>query len=221
MRDIQSESSLVATLITNPSYSFFSEQLRPDHFTDQLNSCVYYALVELAKRGVNNVDVVNIMGVWNAKESWKNKTSGITTESLNEYINLSKLVARSTREEYELLASVVMDKALRRNLYHKLQEGQNLCFADNVEKIDKNIYKLLDDAVLEFAATSYIPPYSEVVDGLWAEIKSRPIDGHSGIPFFIPELNEFATIDAGELFLFGGKEKSGKSMMFRMGRVRR
>ena len=39
------------------------------------------------------------------------------------------------------------------------------------------------------------------------------MDGHSGIPFFIPELNEFATIDAGELFLFGGKEKSGKSMM--------
>ena len=213
VRDVQSESSLVATLITNPSYSFFSEQLRPEHFTDQLNGYFYYALVELAKRGVNNVDLVNVMSVWNATESWKNRTSSITTEQVNEYINLSRLVARSTREEYDLLSNVVMDKALRRNLYHKLQEGQNLCFADNVDKIDKNIYKLLDDAVLEFAATSYIPPYAEVVDGLWAEIKSRPIDGHSGIPFFIPELNEFATIDAGEFFLFGGKEKSGKSMM--------
>jgi thymidine kinase len=88
-----------------------------------------------------------------------------------------------------------------------------LCFADNVTNIEQQMYKLLDDAVLEFAATNHIPPYREVIDGLWEEIKTRPIDGHSGIPFFIEPLNEFATIDAGELFLIGGKEKSGKSMM--------
>lgn len=213
VRDVQSESSLVATLITNPSYSFFSEQLKPEHFTDQLNGYLYYALAELAKRGVNNVDVVNIQSVWSATESWKNKTSSITTEQLNEYLNLSKIVARATKEEYEMLAGVVVDKALRRNLYKKLQEGQSLCFADNVDKIEQSVYKLLDDAVLEFAVTNHIPPYKDVIDTLWQEIKTRPLDGHSGIPFFIPELNEFATIDAGELFLFGGKEKSGKSMM--------
>ena len=213
VRDVQSESGLVATLITNPAYSFFSEQLRPEHFTDQLNSFIYYALVQLAKRGVNNVDVVNIQSAWNATESWKNKTSSITTEQLNEYLNLSKIVARATKEEYEMLAGVVVDKALRRNLYRKLQEGKSLCFADNVDKIEQSVYKLLDDAVLEFAVTNHIPPYKDVVDTLWQEIKTRPLDGHSGIPFFIPELNEFATIDAGELFLFGGKEKSGKSMM--------
>ena len=104
VRDVQSESSLVATLITNPSYSFFSEQLKPEHFTDQLNSYIYYALVQLAKRGVNNVDVVNIQSAWSATESWKNKTSSITTEQLNEYINLSKIVARATKEEYEMLS---------------------------------------------------------------------------------------------------------------------
>ena len=213
VRDVQSESALVATLINNPGFAFFSEQLKPTHFTDQMNSFLFYALTELAKRGVSTADVVNIQSVWGATESWKNKTSRITVEQLNEYLNLSKSAARATKEEYELLASVVMDKALRRNLHAKLQQGQHLCFADSVEKIDQQVYKLLDDAVLEFAATNYIPPYKEVIDGLWNEIKTRPLDGHSGIPFFIPELNEFATIDAGELFLFGGKEKSGKSMM--------
>lgn len=213
VRDIQSEAALVATLINNPGFAFFSEQLKPQHFTDQMNSYLYYALTELAKRGVNNADVVTIQSVWNATESWKNKTSRITVEQLNEHLNLSKIAARATKEEYELLTSVVMDKALRRNLHTKLQEGQHLCFADSVEKIDQQIYKLLDDAVLEFASTNYIPQFKEVVDGLWQEIKTSPLDGHSGTPFFIPELNEFATIDAGELFLFGGKEKSGKSMM--------
>lgn len=162
---------------------------------------------------MTNVDVVNIMGVWGATESWKNKTSSITIEQLNEYINLSKIVARGTKEEYDLLVSVVMDKALRRNLYNKLQEGQSLCFADSVEKIDHEVYRLLDNAVLEFAQTNYIPPYKDVVEGLWQEIKSRPLDGHSGLQFFIPELNEFATIDPGELVLFAGREKSGKSML--------
>lgn len=213
VKDVQSESSLIATLISNPSFAFFSEQLKPAHFTDQLNAYLYYALTELAKRNVNNVDVVNIQGVWNSTESWRSKTAKITVEQLNEYLKLSKIVARTTKEEYEMLASVVMDKALRRNLFGKLQDGQNLCFADGVDHVEQQIYKLLDDAVLEFAHTNYIPQYKEVVEDLWNEIKTRPLDGHSGIPFFIPEINEFATIDAGELFLFGGKEKSGKSMM--------
>ena len=213
VKDINSESSLVATLINNPGFAFFSEQLKPHHFTDQMNSCLYYALTELAKRGVSTADVVNIQSAWNATESWRNKTAKITVEMLNEHLNLSKIAARATKEEYDFLVSVVMDKALRRNLHAKLQQGQHLCFADSVEKIDQQVYKLLDDAVLEFASTNYIPPYKEVVDGLWNEIKTRPLDGHTGIPFFIPELNEFATIDSGELFLFGGKEKSGKSMM--------
>lgn len=213
MKDVQSETSLVATLINNPTYAFFSEQLRPNHFTDQMNACLFYALTELAKRGVNNADVVNVQSMWNATESWKNKTAKISVEQLNEYINLSKIAARATKEEYDMLVNVVMDKALRRNLHAKLQQGQHLCFADSVEKIDQEVYKLLDEAVLEFAATNYIPPYKEVVEGLWQEIKTRPLDGHSGIPFFIQELNEFATIDAGELVLFAGKEKSGKSMM--------
>ena len=213
VKDVQSEAALVATLINNPGFAFFSEQLKPTHFTDSMNVCLYYALTELAKRGVNTADVVNIQGVWNATESWKNKTSRISIEQLNEHLNLSKSAARATKEEYSLLASVVMDKALRRNLYAKLQQGQHLCFADNVDKIEQNVYRLLDEAVLEFAVTNHIPPYRDVVDTLWNEIKTRPLDGHTGIPFFIPELNEFATIDAGELVLFAGKEKSGKSMM--------
>ena len=213
IKDVQSEAALVATLINNPGFAFFSEQLKPQHFTDQMNSYLYFALTELAKRGVNNIDVVNVQSVWGATESWKNKTAKITIEMLNEYLNLSKIASRATKEEYDLLVSVVMDKALRRNLHAKLQQGQHLCFADSVEKIDQEVYKLLDDAVLEFAATNYIPSYREVIDGLWEEIKTRPLDGHTGIPFFIPEMNEFATIDAGELVLFAGKEKSGKSMI--------
>jgi len=213
VKDIQSESALVATLINKPDLSFFSEQLKPHHFTDQMNAYLYYALTELAKRGVSNVDVVNIQGVWNATESWKNKTSHISVEQLNEHLNLSKIAARSTKEEYDLLASVVMDKALRRNLHQKLVEGQQLCFADSVENIEQQVYKLMDEAVLEFAHTNYIPTFREVVDDLWGQIKNNPIDGHTGTPFFIKELNEYATIDAGELFLFGGREKSGKSMM--------
>ena len=213
VKDVTAESSLIGTLISNPSYAFFSEQLKPKHFSDQLNSYMYFALAELAKRDVSTVDVVNIQSVWGATESWRTKTSSITAEQIHEYINLSKIVARSTRQEYEMLASVVMDKALRRNLYYKLHDGQSLCFADDVDKIEQEVYRLLDDAVLEFAVTNHIPAYRDVIDGYWNEIKTRPLDGHTGIPFFIDALNEYATIDSGELVLFAGKEKSGKSML--------
>ena len=65
----------------------------------------------------------------------------------------------------------------------------------------------------EFATTEDIPQYKDVIDSCWDEIQSRQGNGYAGIPFKFPTLNEYATIEPGELFIFAAEAKQGKSMM--------
>ena len=55
--------------------------------------------------------------------------------------------------------------------------------------------------------------YKDVIDECWAEIEGRQGSGYAGIPFKFPALNDYATIERGELFIFGAEQKQGKSMM--------
>ena len=65
----------------------------------------------------------------------------------------------------------------------------------------------------EYSSTNDIPQYKDVVEDCWEEIKSRQSNGYAGIPFKFPTLNEYATIEPGELFIFAAEAKQGKSMM--------
>lgn len=67
--------------------------------------------------------------------------------------------------------------------------------------------------MMEFSAANDVPPYAEVVDKCWEEIENRQGSGYAGIPFKFPALNDYATIERGELFIFGAEQKQGKSMM--------
>lgn len=82
-----------------------------------------------------------------------------------------------------------------------------------MKNIEQHIYRAMDDVMMEFSATNEVPPYCEVIDECWAEIKGRQNTGYAGIPFKFPALNDYATIERGELFIFGAEQKQGKSMM--------
>lgn len=112
-----------------------------------------------------------------------------------------------------MLVDSVMDAAFRRDTFQQLKECQALCTKPSEKNIEQKIYKMLDDVMVEFSTTSDVPPYREVIDDCWEEIKDRQGAGYAGIPFKFPALNEYATIERGELFVFGAEQKQGKSMM--------
>ena len=125
----------------------------------------------------------------------------------------SENISRNTVEEYKLLVNNVMDAAFRRDTYQQLKECQKLCTQPSAENIEQKIYKMLDDVMMEFSTTNDVPAYKDVVDKCWEEIKGRQGAGYAGIPFKFPALNDYATIERGELFIFGAEQKQGKSMM--------
>lgn len=128
-------------------------------------------------------------------------------------MEMSEVLARSKVEEYKLLVNNILDAAFRRDTYIKLEECKALCCDRSKENIEQQIYNTIDDVMTEFSTTNDIPPYQDVIDDCWKEIVERQREGYSGIPTKFPTLNEYVTLEAGELVLFGAEPKEGKSMM--------
>lgn len=213
IKNVESEAGIIASIVMKPEFTFYSEQLKPNHFSDSQNAYIYYAVCELAKRGIEKVDAYNITNILNMKESTKKQTETITIQALNDMIEIAKVIARESVEEYKLLVSNVMDAAFRRDTYNKLVECERLCFNSSEDNIEQKIYSAIDDIMMEFSTATEVPQYKDVVDSLWGEIEARQDIGMAGIPFKFKTLNAYATIERGELFIFAAEAKQGKSMM--------
>lgn len=213
MSRIESEAGIIATLINHPEFSYYSEQLLPNHFADDSNKYIYHAICELARSGVTTIDPFNIMQVLSGSEATSRFADELTVEQLYTLIEASDSICRNSVEEYMMLVDTVMDAAFRRDTYKKLRECQQLCLRPSERNIEQQIYNMLDDVMMEFSAANEIPQYKDVVDRCWEEIKDRQGSGYAGIPFKFSALNEYATIERTELFIFGAEQKQGKSMM--------
>lgn len=200
-------------MIHNPELAFYSEGLLPSHFINEDNRYIYMAICELAKRGITRVDAYNIIECLNATKAARKYAEKLSVESLNELIGMSDILARGSIEEYKMLVENVTDAAFRRDAFAKLQKCQELCCDRSQENIEQEIYDIVDDVMMEFSTTTEIPQYKDVVDMYWEQIKSSHGNQYSGIPFKFPTLNEYATIEPGELFIFAAEAKQGKSMM--------
>lgn len=210
---VESEAGVIASLIRNPELAFYSEHLFPNHFQDEENRYLYAALVNLAHKGITTADAYNIVESLNSEESTRRYPASLTVEKIQDIIDMTDVIARRTPEEYKLLVTNVMDAAFRRDTFARLKRCQELCYNRSVRDIEQKIYRELDEVMMEFSTTNEIPEYKDVVDGCWDEIKERQGAGYAGYPFKFPTLNEFATIERGELFIFSAEQKQGKSMM--------
>lgn len=213
INSIESESGVIASLIHNPEWTFYSEYLLPNHFTQKDNRCVYTAICELAKRGITTIDPYNILEVLQSSDATRRFAEELTIESLQELTEMSDVLARNSIEEYKLLVHNIMDAAYRRDMLQSLRECEALCIDRNVGDVEQKVYSKIDGVMTEYSTANEVPPYRDVVDDCWNEIQERQQNGYSGIAFKFPTLNEYATIERGELFVFAAEAKQGKSMI--------
>ena len=153
------------------------------------------------------------MEILGSEDGTRKYSERLTLGKLWELMYESGNLARNSVEEYKLLVDNVLDAAFRRDAFRKLGECQALCLSDNSDGIEQQIYEIIDDVMTSYSTANDIPPYSEVIDQCWDEIKSRQGSGYAGIPFKFPTLNEYVTIEKGELVVFAAEAKQGKSML--------
>lgn len=177
------------------------------------NRYIYLAITNLARQGIGTVDPYNIIESLSGRESTRRYAEKLSVEQLSELIDMSDAIARNSVEEYKLLVNNVLDAAFRRDTFQQLKECQALCYDTSEKNIEQKIYELLDGVMMEFGTTNEIPEYKDVVSDYWEEIKERQKPGNASLQWKFPALNEYATIERGELFIFGAEQKQGKSMM--------
>lgn len=208
-----SESGVIATLIHHTEYAYYSENLKQEHFFDTFNGVFYKAITMLAEKGIMHVDAFNILEVLNSNESTWAYAQTIRLDQINEIIDMSDDIARHSVEEYQVCVRNVLDSAFRRDALQKLRSCASLCMDLSKEDVEQQIYNVIDDVMTKYSCKDDVPLFSEVIERCWEEIKSRQGDGYAGIPFKFKNLNEYATIEKGELFIFAAEAKQGKSMM--------
>lgn len=213
LRRPESEAGVIATLIHHPEFWYYSEELLPNHFSSQSNQLIYQAFKFMAEKGITRVDAFNILEVLSSNEATRQAAESISVDQLNELIEMSDAAARNTVEEYQVCVRNVLDSAFRRDAIQRLRSCESLCFNMNQDDIEQKIYDEIDGIMTEYSRAGEIPLYGDVVDRCWEEIKERQGNGYAGIPFKFQHLNEYATLEKGELFLFAAGAKQGKSMM--------
>ena len=208
---IESEAGVIATLIHHPEYSFYSEFLLPEHFTNKQNRILYTALSGLGGENISTIDAYNIQEY--IKNHNIDDSDMITNDGLDELITMSTVLARNSPREYKILVSNVYDVAFRREMLAKLDVCKNVLLEPDKEDVRKKIYNIVDSVMTSYSYGDEIELFTEKMDYLWQEIESRQGAGYSGIPFKFPTLNEYVTIEKGELVVFGAQQKVGKSIM--------
>ena len=211
--NITSEAGVIASVICNPEMVFYSEELLPNHFSDRQNRAVYIAVTMLAQQGVKTVDAYNIITVLESDEKTRVYADSLQIDALQDLFDESENLARRTVEEYRIAVRNVIDAAMRRDLFKRLKECEAMCYNLDEKDLEQRVYKTLDEVMVEFSSTNDVPSYGEIVDEMWAQIKNRQGSGYAGLPVKFPTLNEYATIERGELFIFGAEQKQGKSIM--------
>lgn len=207
----ESEAGIIATLIHHPDFSFYSENLLPNHFASNENRCFYTAICELAKRNVKNIDAYNILEVLGSSEATKRMSAGITLDRLQELVEVSDILTRNSVEEYRILVENVLDAAFRRDACRALNKCLDLCANRDSENLEKCIYDTIDEVMTSFSSADEIPMFGEVIDGLWNEIEERQDGRQTSIPLKFPTLNNYVTLEQGELVIVGASAKGGKS----------
>lgn len=214
LSDTQAEAGIIATLVYHPDFILHSDVLKAGYFYHKDNGCLYWAIDELIKAGVDNIDAFNISNMLQSNNAVKKTLESVNMPDMDEFIELCSDAARHTIAEYQLLVISVVTLAFKRDLYkllNKLQK-QTLTQELDLNQLNKIVYDSLEDLTGRYMFDSDFQMFGEKVPGLWEEVcERRNNDGTIGVPSKFPHLARYFSYESGELVMVSGRMKMGKS----------
>ena len=98
--DNQAEAGVIATLVHHPEFILHTDYLKPSYFYNVENGCIYWAISELYKNGVDNIDAMNITNMLNSNRAVKKQIESHNLTNMQEFIDMSQYACRDTFDEY-------------------------------------------------------------------------------------------------------------------------
>lgn len=212
--DNSAEGGVIASLIYHPEYLLSDNNLQPRFFYNQENQLLYWGINELVSGGVTKIDSLNLRNVLYSNASCQRMADKFGLTNLQEYIEMARVAARGTYEEYKLLANTVISLAFRRDLCNFSVDMGKECFNQEISLDDLNDYvnNGISKIAEKFIFGGDTVQFGEKIDSIWEEIcEDRNEDGSFGIPNLIPSLDDYFTFGKGELVLVAGATGRGKS----------
>lgn len=212
--DNSAEAGVIATIVQHPDFILHTDYLKPGYFYNVENGCIYWAISELFKSGVDHIDAMNISNMLNSNKAVQKRMQAHNLTDMNEFMELSQYAARSTVEEYKLLADNVVTAAFKRELNRASKEIERACQDEktDLDQLNTLVNNRINDVVDKFIVTQDVELYSSKVQNLWDEIVDRRTDnGLYGIPSKFPTISDYLTFEPGELILLKARLKKGKS----------
>lgn len=216
LSDIQSESGVIGTLIYHPEFVLHTDYLLPGYFYGVENGCIYWAIQELYKDGITNIDAYNVSNKLQSHPGVSKTLEKYNLPSVQEFMELYKETARTTLEEFKMLAENIVTLAFKRDLVKTLNQLTSNCFKKeyDLDTLSGKAYDELDKLTEKYVATTEVSTLGCDIDNIWDEIVSRrSADGTYGIPSKYPIFNEYFTYEPGELVVVQAKYKRGKSVL--------
>ena len=213
LKDDLAESGVIATLVCHPEFLFKGTPLKARYFYNIDNSCIFWAISELVKSGVSNIDGINLSNMLNSNKKVSKIMRKHNITDINEYIRLCASSARESDEEYSLLAKKVKELAFKRAYSGLMNDLLSECDSEiELSELNSTTYSKLSKLTQEFLTDENVELFGDKVDRLWDEIESRRNEnGLFGIPSKFSLLNNYITYEPTELILLKARMKKGKS----------
>ena len=209
--NVQAEASVIATLVYHPEFILHSDYLKPGYFYNTENGCIYWAIQELYKAGVETIDALNISNMLNSNRAVKHKIEEYNLTNMQEFINVAQYAARHTLEEYKLLVNNVVECSFKRELVKATNEIQNDCFNSDLglAKLNQKVNHKLTELTEKYITGEEIKTLGEQIDDIWNKIENEDVSRR--LPSAFPSFNDYFYYEPGEMILLTAKKKSGKS----------
>lgn len=135
--------------------------------------------------------------------------------STQELMELHKLTARHTLEEYLRLADLVVTFAFKREMIKTINVITADVYNDRIglDELSNSVYEQLDGLTEKFVINREVSTLGDRIDDIWAEIEERRNEnGGCGIPSKHHSFSEYFTYEPGELVMIQARYKEGKSV---------
>ena len=216
INDAGAEGSAIATLIYHPEFILHTDYLKAKYFYNVENGCIYWAIQELYKCGIETIDAINLTNMLNSNMAVKKKIEEYNLSDMREFIAMAQYAARHTLEEYKLLANTIIEMSFKRELTKSCIKIQQSCTNSDLKLRDLNslVNKEITGLLEEYLTTGEIEMFGAKVDAIEKEIDDNVNeDGTSGFRSKIELFNDYFTYEKGEMVLIKAKKKDGKSAL--------
>lgn len=212
--DIQAEGTVISTLFYHPEFILHSDHLKAGYFYNTENGCIYWAIQELYKAGIEKIDALNITNMLNSNEGVKKVIKQHNMQDIQKVMSMAEAAARHTLEEYLIAVDSVISQSFKRELLKQTAKINSACcnkqltMADLTQMVNREIAGLTQD----YMTTHDVTLLGDQIDEIWQEFENT--DTSSRFPSKFQSFNDYFYYEPGELILLSARMKAGKSCFF-------